>query len=72
MFLSIDGVPDATALPWEHTLDSTGKRCPNPRVVIPRSFIKNVVAEPRVVDVRTFGVRMPLCTRENPTYGSWA
>ena len=69
VFLSIDGVPDATALPWEHTLDSTGKRCPNPRVVIPRSFIKNVVAEPRDVDVRTFGVRMPLSTKEQPSYG---
>ncbi|UZN01990.1 DUF4914 family protein [Cellulomonas sp. S1-8] len=69
LFLSIDGVPDATALPWEHTLDSNGKRCPNPRVVIPRSFIKNVINEPKEVDVRTFGVRMPLCTREAPSYG---
>ena len=69
LFLSIDGVPDATALPWEHTLDSNGKRCPNPRVVIPRSFVKNVICEPKEVDVRTFGVRMPLCTREKPTYG---
>ena len=69
VFLSIDGVPGATALPWEHTLDSTGRRCPNPRVVIPRSSIKNVVAEPQPVDVRTFGVRMPLCTRDAPTYG---
>jgi hypothetical protein len=62
-------VPDATALPWEHTLDSTGKRCPNPRVVIPRTSLPNVVSEPQEVDVRTFGVRMPLCTREKPTYG---
>ena len=69
VFLSIDGVADATALPWEHTLDSSGKRCPNPRVVIPRRFVKHVVSEPKSVDVRTFGVRMPLCTREAPTYG---
>lgn len=69
VFLSIDGVPDATALPWEHTLDSTGKRCPNPRVVIPRSSLPDVVDEPQEVDVRTFGVRMPLCTRDRPTYG---
>lgn len=69
VFFSIDGVPDATALPWEHTLDSNGKRCPNPRVVIPRHFVKGVIDEPKAVDVRTFGVRMPACTREKPTYG---
>ncbi|HEY0119802.1 MAG TPA: DUF4914 family protein [Cellulomonas sp.] len=69
VFLSLDGVPDATALPWEHTLDSNGKRCPNPRVIIPRRFIRHVVAEPKEVDVRTFGVRMPASTREKPNYG---
>ena len=69
VFYSINGVPDATVLPWEHTLDSTGKPCPNPRVVIPRRNIKNVVNEPEEVDVRTFGVRMPACTREKPSYG---
>jgi hypothetical protein len=69
LFLSMDGVPDSTALPWEHTLDSNGKRCPNPRVVIPRRFIKHVVSEPKEVDVRTFGVRMPASTREQPNYG---
>jgi len=69
VFLSIDGVPDSTVLPWEHTLDSSGKRCPNPRVVIPRRFIRHVVSEPKEVDVRTFGVRMPASTREHPNYG---
>ncbi|WP_449385605.1 DUF4914 family protein [Cellulomonas soli] len=69
VFFSIDGTPDATALPWEHTLDSNGKRCPNPRVVIPRRFVKGVIDEPKAVDVRTFGVRMPACTSEKPTYG---
>jgi len=69
VFFNIQGVPDATALPWEHTLDSTGKPCPNPRVVIDRSMIRNVVSKPEHVDVRTFGVRMPACTREKPTYG---
>jgi hypothetical protein len=69
VFFNIEGVPDATALPWEHTLDSTGKPCPNPRVVIPRRLISNVVAEPQAVDVRTFGVRMPACTRFDPSYG---
>ncbi|HZJ39542.1 MAG TPA: DUF4914 family protein, partial [Demequina sp.] len=69
VFFNIDGAPDATALPWEHTLDSSGKPCPNPRIVIPRSNIHRIVNEPEAVDVRTFGVRMPACTRDNPTYG---
>lgn len=69
VFFNIKGVPDATALPWEHTLDSNGKPCPNPRVVISRSEFRDVVDEPQPVDVRTFGVRMPLCTADKPTYG---
>src|SRR5690606_31279207 len=69
VFLSVHGSPDSTILPWDHTLDSTGKPCPNPRVVIPRRFIRHVVDEPREVDVRTFGVRMPVCTSETPSYG---
>ncbi|HMO11926.1 MAG TPA: DUF4914 family protein, partial [Actinotalea sp.] len=68
-FFNVKGVPDATALPWEHTLDSNGKPCPNPRVVISRSEFRGLVSTPQQVDVRTFGVRQPLCTRENPTYG---
>lgn len=69
VFFNIDGVPDATCLPWEHTLDSNGKPCPNPRVVVPRRLIADVVNEPEEVDVRTFGVRMPACTRYKPSYG---
>ncbi|WP_062377519.1 DUF4914 family protein [Demequina pelophila] len=69
VFLSLHGVEDATALPWEHTPDSTGKPCPNPRVVIPRESLPDLVDEPQPVDVRTFGARMPACTRDKPTYG---
>ena len=69
VFFSLQGVPDATVLPWEHTLDSTGKPCPNPRVVIPRTELPGVLNEPESVDVRTFGVRMPACTKDAPTYG---
>lgn len=69
VFFNIDGAPDATALPWEHTLDSTGKPCPNPRIVIPRKAIHRIVNTPESVDVRTFGVRMPACTTDKPTYG---
>lgn len=69
IFLNIDGVPKATCLIWEHTLDAPGKPCPNPRVILPRHHIPNIVNEPVEVDVRSFGVRMPPCTKENPTYG---
>ncbi|NDL66240.1 DUF4914 family protein [Anaerotalea alkaliphila] len=69
IFLNIDGVPGATCLIWEHTMDENGKPCPNPRVIMPRSFIPGIVDEPVEVDVRSFGVRTPLCTKENPTYG---
>jgi len=69
VFFNMDGAPDATVLPWEHTLDSNGKPCPNPRVVIPRSNIDHIVNTPESVDVRTFGVRMPACTSDKPTYG---
>ncbi|MCX7718222.1 MAG: DUF4914 family protein [Candidatus Sumerlaeaceae bacterium] len=69
VFLSIDAVPGSTALIWEHLEDAPGKRCPNPRVVIPRRIIPGVVEGDVTVDVRSFGVRAPACTREKPTYG---
>ena len=69
VFFNVQGTPGATILPWEHTLDSSGKPCPNPRVVVPRRLIPRIVDAPEQVDIRTFGVRMPACTREKPTYG---
>jgi len=69
LFLNIDAVPRGRALIWEHTEDAPGKPCPNPRVVIPRAAVPDVVNEPVRVDIRSFGVRTPPCTRENPTYG---
>ncbi len=69
VFFNMQAAPGATCLIWDHSLDSTGKRCPNPRVVIPRRMIQGIVSEPEEVDVRTFGVRMPPCTRDNPSYG---
>ena len=69
MFFNLDGVPRATCLPWEHTPDSNGKPCPNPRVIIPRRMIDRIVDQPVEVDVRSFGVRMPPSTAENPSYG---
>ena len=69
LFMNIDAVPGSRALIWEHTEDSPGKPCPNPRVTIPRQVIPDVVNEAVSVDIRSFGLRMPPCTRENPTYG---
>jgi hypothetical protein len=69
LFLNIDAKPDATALIWDHIEDEPGKRCPNPRVIMPRAAMPGVVNGPVEVDVRSFGVRCPACTAEKPTYG---
>lgn len=69
VFLNIQGVPGSTCLIWEHTLDSNGQPCPNPRVILPRKMLPTIVDGPVEVDVRSFGVRMPPCTAENPSYG---
>jgi hypothetical protein len=69
LFLNIDTRPDGTALIWNHTEDTPGRRCPNPRVILPRRIVPGVINRPVTVDVRSFGVRMPPCTAENPTYG---
>lgn len=69
IFLNIDGKAGSTILLWEHIMDAPGKPCPNPRVIMPRHFINNTVNEPVQVDVRSFGVRTPPCTRETPNYG---
>lgn len=69
LFLNIQSNPECTALIWNHTEDAPGKKCPNPRVIVPRSIVPNVVNTPVTVDIRSFGVRTPPCSRENPTYG---
>lgn len=69
LFLSIDAVPGSRAIIWDHIEDAPGKACPNPRVVVPRRIVPNVVNEAVTVDIRSFGVRMPPCTKERPTYG---
>lgn len=69
VFLNYDTVPNSSCLIWEHTMDAPGKPCPNPRVIMPRRFVPNIVDGPVEVDVRSFGVRTPPCTKENPTYG---
>lgn len=69
LFLNIDAQPGSTALIWEHIQDSPGQPCPNPRVIIPRAIVDNVITKEVDVDIRSFGVRCPPCTRENPSYG---
>ena len=70
LFFNMDGVPGATCLIWEHIRDSNGQPCPNPRVIIPRDMIENIAPrEPQEVGVRSFGVRMPPSTAEDPNYG---
>jgi hypothetical protein len=69
LFLNIQTNPGSTALVWDHIEDSPGKRCPNPRVVVPREIVPNIISKPTSVDIRSFGVRTPVCTKEDPTYG---
>jgi hypothetical protein len=69
LFLNCDAVPRGRALIWEHTEDAPGVPCPNPRVVVPRHIVPGIIDEPVAVDIRSFGVRTPPCTREEPNYG---
>lgn len=69
IFINLDGAPGSTCLIWEHIMDAPDKRCPNPRVVMPRRFVPGVVDEPVAVDIRSFGIRTPMCTKDQPSYG---
>lgn len=69
VFLNMDAIPDATCLIWEHIEDSPGKPCPNPRLIMPRKLKNNIVTGGVEVDIRSFGVRTPPTTKENPSYG---
>jgi hypothetical protein len=69
LFLNIESTPGATALVWDHTFDAPGKRCPNPRVILPRDIVPGVLNKPVSIDVRSFGVRTPPCSMESPSYG---
>ncbi|MCD4769460.1 MAG: DUF4914 family protein [Bacteroidales bacterium] len=69
LFLNLDTKPGGIALLWRHIEDEPGKKCTNPRVVLPRDIIPGVINKPVTIDVRSFGVRTPPCSREEPTYG---
>ena len=69
-FFNIEGVPGATCLIWEHISDSDGRPCTNPRVISPRELLGSLPSgHIHQVDVRSFGVRMPPSTGQNPDYG---
>ncbi|HEY6914369.1 MAG TPA: DUF4914 family protein [Paludibacter sp.] len=69
LFLNIATNPGSTALIWNHIEDAPGKPCPNPRVILPRDIVPNVIGTAVSVDVRSFGVRTPPSSLENPNYG---
>lgn len=69
VFLNIAAEPGSTCLIWEHSEDAPGVPCPNPRLIMPRKIKNNIIEGAVEVDVRSFGVRTPPTTRENPNYG---
>jgi len=69
LFLNIETNPGGIALIWKHIEDAPGKKCPNPRVVVPRDIIPGKVDGAIGVDVRSFGVRTPPCSEKEPSYG---
>ncbi|MFI3230945.1 MAG: DUF4914 family protein [bacterium] len=69
VFFNIEAVPNSTCLIWEHSEDAPGVPCSNPRIIIPRNVKENVLNETAEIDIRSFGVRTPPSTRENPSYG---
>ena len=69
LFLNIKTNPGSTALIWDHTEDEPGKRCPNPRIILPRDIVPGVIDNDVTVDIRSFGVRTPICSKEKPSYG---
>ncbi len=69
IFINYETVPGSTCLIWEHVMDAPGKPCPNPRVIMPRRLVPNIVNEPVEIDIRSFGVRTPPCSKDHPSYG---
>ncbi len=69
IMFNLHAAQGGTCLIWDHIEDAPGQPCPNPRVILPRRHVPNVVDGPVRVMLRSFGVRTPPCTREQPTYG---
>ena len=69
IFLNHHVVPGGQALIWEHIEDAPGVPCPNPRFIIPRATIDNIMDGPVGVHVRSFGVRCPPTHEASKLYG---
>jgi hypothetical protein len=69
VFLNHYIVPGGTCLTWDHVEDAPGKLCPNPRVILPRRMLEDILDGPQRVDVRSFGVRCPPTHSESRLYG---
>ena len=69
IFLNHYIVPGGNCLTWEHVEDAPGKPCPNPRVILPRRMLEDVLEGPQRVDVRSFGVRCPPTHKDSRLYG---
>lgn len=69
LFLNIEAVEGETAMIWNHIQDEPGKPCPNPRVILPRDLIPGITHHKVPINFRSFGIRTPPCTAENPSYG---
>ena len=69
IFLNHYIVPGGNCLTWEHAEDAPGKPCPNPRVILPRRMIEDILTGPQRVDVRSFGVRCPPTHKDSQLYG---
>ncbi len=69
VMLNIEGRPGSTALIWEPIMDNETTPCSNPRIIMPRSTVENHYDEACAIDVRSFGLRQPPSSRENPNYG---
>ena len=69
IFLNHYIVPGGTCLTWEHVEDAPGKPCPNPRVILPRRMIADVMEGPQQIAVRSFGVRCPPTHKGSQLYG---
>ncbi len=69
LFLNIEAVPGGRALIWDHKMDEPGKPCPNPRVIVPRDIVPNIISEPVNIDIRSIGLRTPPCSAAEPNYG---
>ena len=69
LFLNLEAKPGRHLPDLGTRRGCPGQPCPNPRVIVPRKIIPDVVHGAVDVDIRSMGVRTPPCTSEMPSYG---